>query len=72
MPRNHTEAMELDRKNGNTKWAEYEDLETSQVKEYGVFHAHDHEINACSPEGYKKTTVHFIYAAKHDGSCHKS
>jgi len=31
VPRNHSQAMELDRKNGNTKWADSERLERDQL-----------------------------------------
>ena len=35
--RNHEEAMEFDRKNSNTKWADAEKLELNQLYEYKSF-----------------------------------
>ena len=37
VPRNHKEAMELDKKNKNNRWAEAEALEINQLKEYETF-----------------------------------
>ena len=37
VPRNHAHAMELDRRNGNTKWRDSEALEIAQVQEYSTF-----------------------------------
>ena len=37
VPRNHKEAMELDKKNENHRWAEAEALEINQLKEYETF-----------------------------------
>ena len=37
VPRNHAEAMKLDALHGNTKWAESEALEVSQLDEYESF-----------------------------------
>ena len=65
VPRDHTHAMELDKKNGNKKWQEAEAMELSQLDEYDTF------INigekASTPEGYRKITGHFVYDIKHDG-----
>ena len=69
VPRNHEQAMELDRKNGNTKWRDSEILELSQVLDYGTFNDMGKYVRA--PAGYKKIKVHFVYAVKHDGR-HKS
>ena len=37
VPRNHDQAMEYDRENGNTRWRHAEILETTQLDEYQVF-----------------------------------
>ena len=69
VPRNHNEAMELDRKNGNTRWYDSEKVELAQVDEYDTFI--DHGKGGRPPDGYKKISVHMVYAVKHDGR-HKS
>ena len=63
IPRNHREAMELDMKNGNSKWRDAEQLEISQLQEYNTFKPCGYTL----PEGYKLITVHIVYAVKHDG-----
>ena len=65
VPRNHEQAMELDLKNGNTKWRDSEILELKQILEYGTFN--DMGRHGRAPSGYKKIKVHFVYAVKHDG-----
>ena len=62
VPRNHGQALELDRKNNNTKWADSEKVETDQLLEYEVFEDLGHHTTARAPEGYKKITLHFVYA----------
>ena len=37
VPRNHDQAVEIDEKNGNTKWQDAEKLELSQLAEYNTF-----------------------------------
>ena len=69
VPRNHDQAVELDIKNGNTRWKEAEKLELSQVLDYGTFN--DHGKGGKPPDSYKKITVRLVYAVKHDGR-HKS
>ena len=69
VPGNHNEAMELDRKNGNTGWYDSEKVELAQVDEYDTFI--DHGKGGRPPDGYKKISVHMVYAVKHDGR-HKS
>ncbi|KAL7578841.1 hypothetical protein ACA910_016061 [Epithemia clementina (nom. ined.)] len=65
--------MELDRKNGNTKWKKAIDLELKQIDDYQTFKdIGNAEINAKgqvvnAPEGYKKIRVHLVFAVKHDG-----
>ena len=65
VPRNHSQAMELDAANGNTKWRDAEIVELTQIDDYDTFddRGKDHR----PPPDYKKITVHLIYAVKHDG-----
>ncbi len=65
VPRNHQQAMDLDDGNKNTKWRDAEMLELGQIDEYDTFK--DMGTNWKAPAGYKKITVHFVYACKHDG-----
>ena len=65
VPRNHSQAMQLDEKNGNNKWREAEKLELQQVIDYKTFD--NRGRGARIPQGYKKITLHFVYAVKHDG-----
>jgi len=57
--------MELDQKNGNTKWKEASNLEVDQMDGYKVFI--DEGPNKDIPPGYKKIKVHFVFDIKHDG-----
>ena len=68
VPRNHRQAMELDERNGNTKWRDSELVELAQIDEYETFL--DKGVGYV-PQGYKRITVHLVYAVKHDGR-HKS
>ena len=65
VPRNHEQAMELDKRNGNTRWRDAELLELQQIDEYETF------INKgrgyVPGPGYKKIRVHFVFTVKHDG-----
>ena len=61
--------MEIDKSNNNTKWADSEKLELSQVLDYRTFN--DYGKDRIPPTGYKKINIHFVYAIKHDGQ-HKS
>ena len=65
VPRTHTQAMELDKQNGNSKWKEAEDTEKNQLLEYETFV--DKGINGEAPKGYKRIRCHTIYDIKHDG-----
>ena len=65
VPRNHQQAVQLDEKNGNTKWKEAEKIELNSVLGYGTFNDYGHGAQA--PQGYKKIRVRFVYAVKHDG-----
>ena len=61
VPRNHDQAMELDRANGNTLWRDAEKLELAQINEYETFQ--DLGIGK-RPAGYKQIRVHFVYDVK--------
>ena len=61
VPRNHDQAMELDRANGNTLWRDAEKLELAQIDEYETFQ--DLGIGK-RPAGYKQIRVHFVYDVK--------
>ena len=65
VPRNHEQAMELDRINGNSRWRDAELAELSQINEYETFV--DKGIGYVPGPGYKKIRVHMVYAVKHDG-----
>ena len=64
VPWNHAQAMELDARNGNTKWCDAELKELSQIDEYDTFK--DRGDNHPGDD-YKRITVHMVYAVKHDG-----
>ena len=65
VPRNHTEAVEIDLGNKNNKWKQAEQVELDQIDEYEVLE--DLGINGKAPLGYKLIKVHFVYGIKHDG-----
>jgi hypothetical protein len=59
VPRTHAQAVELDKKNGNTYWQDEE-----QLLEYGTFIDKD---KGTAIVGYKRIRWHIIYDVKHDG-----
>ena len=65
IPRNYAHALELDKKNGNNKWADCTKLELEQLNEYKTFR--DKGKGAKVPEGYKRIRTHLVFAVKHDG-----
>jgi hypothetical protein len=65
VPRNHEQAMELDAKNGNTKWRDAEIKEIGCMDEYDVFESKGKGYNP-GPD-WKKIRIHMVYAVKHDG-----
>ena len=71
VPCNHEQAVRIDRENGNRRWQDSEELEVKQLKDYNTFIDKGHKSRNRPPEGYKKITLHFVYAVKHDGR-HKS
>ena len=77
VPRNHLDAIRLDKLAGNTLWRDSEILELTQIDEFDTFHDKGKAIYdstgkvSNSPTGYHKIRVHMIYDIKHDGR-HKS
>jgi len=62
--RDFAHALELDRRNGNTFWADATALKMYQLFEYVTF------IDCgkgTAPAGHKKIRVHLLYDVKHDG-----
>jgi hypothetical protein len=63
VPRNHDQAMEIDRMNGNRLWRDAEERELGQIDEYEAFM--DMGIGTkLVPSGYKKIRVHMVYDMK--------
>ena len=69
VPRNHAEAMEFDKRNGNTRWRDSEKIELAQIDDYCTFT--DKGIGYRPGPAYKRINVHIVYAVKADGR-HKS
>jgi len=65
VPRNHTEALELDRVNGNTMWIDAEMTELNQIDEQKSFI--DKGVGFNPGSDYKRIQVHMVCAVKHDG-----
>ena len=63
VPRDYKHAIWLDKRNGNSKWAEATQLEMTQLDDYTTFK----DVGKVIPEGYKKIRVHLVYDVKHDG-----
>jgi hypothetical protein len=57
--------MHLDKRNGNTKWADTATLELTQIDDYHTFIDKGHHTKVKAPAGYRK--VHLIFDVKHDG-----
>lgn len=65
VPRNPKHALELDKLNGNTLWADSIKLELDQIMSYEVFRVlQDWEA---LPPGYKRIPYHIIHDVKFDG-----
>ena len=60
VPRNYLHAIELDIKNGNTKWKDITNLEMEQLRENQTFQDKGHSRNTEPPDGHKKIKVHPI------------
>jgi hypothetical protein len=70
VPCNHSQALEIDHKTGNTMWQDAEKIELEEaILGYSVFN--DTGLHAPGPENHKRINVHFVYAVKHDG-CYKA
>ena len=65
VPKNYTHALELDKRNGNTKWQDCTDVEMQQLHEYDTFE--DMGKGSAIPPGFKRIRTHLVYAVKHDG-----
>ena len=65
VPRDYKQAMDLDKKNGNTKFKDCTDLELKQIDDYKTFL--DLGKGTKAPDGSKKIGVHLVYDIKHDG-----
>jgi hypothetical protein len=65
VPHVHSQAMELDKQNGNFKWKEVEDTKKNQMLEYNTFI--NKGIGGEALARYKKIRCHTIYDVKHDG-----
>jgi len=63
--RNHTEALELDRVNGNTMWTDAETTELNQIDEHKSFV--DKGVGFNPGSDCKRIRVHMAHAVKHDG-----
>eukprot|EP00984_Skeletonema_dohrnii_P024835 scaffold13971_cov83-Skeletonema_dohrnii-CCMP3373.AAC.1 len=62
VPRNHQQALEIDRANGNDTWQQSEKKERDQLKEYDSFIDKGPNPNAREHADYKKINLHFVYA----------
>jgi Reverse transcriptase (RNA-dependent DNA polymerase) len=65
VPRNHEQAIEIDKQNGNTRWQDAEKEELKAILGYGTFN--DLGKKAPPPKDHKRINTHFVYACKHDG-----
>ena len=65
VPRNYEQALQYDKENGNTKWADATKLELTQIDDYDTFD--DKGLTYRPGQEYKKIRVHLIFAVKHDG-----
>ena len=64
VPRNHREAMELDKKHGNHLWRDAIRKELAQLKEYKTFSNKGKGIQV--PPDHQCIRVHFVFDVKHD------
>ena len=67
LARNYEHAMDLDRRNGNTKYADAIATELKQIDEYQTFQDLGPATKTRPPEGYKRIRVHLVFDIKHDG-----
>ena len=66
VPRNYKHALELDKKNGNTKWFDANIEEHEKLTEYEVFIDKGKYAILKIPRGYREIRVHTIFDVKHD------
>ena len=66
IPKNYDEALQLDRENGNTLWADAIRKELEFLMSYNTFKDLGHKSTAEIPTGHKMIRCHGIYAVKHD------
>jgi len=64
VPRNYKHAMELDKRNGNTKWYDATSLEMQVMDDYQVF---KDTGSKTPPQDYKLITINILFDVKHDG-----
>ena len=65
LPWSAKHALEIDKRNGNNKWAKAIRKEIMQmIDKYKAFCVHDSDI---PPEGYQKLRYHFVFDVKVDG-----
>ena len=65
LPWSAKHALELDKQNGDNKWANAMRKEIMQmIHEYKAFRVHDSDI---PPEGYQKLRYHFVFDVKING-----
>ena len=67
VPKDWKEAKELDKKNGNRKWAEAKKVEMDQIREYEVFRDKGKFSHRKIPSGYTLISGHLVFDVKHDG-----
>ena len=74
IPRSEKEALEFDKKNNNTKWADATRDEMDCIKEQQVFTKHqrakwdsNHNRILNEPPSHQKTRENLIFAVKHNG-----
>jgi hypothetical protein len=64
-PLAHSQAIEIDKKNGNMMWHDPETTEMDQLGECKTFM--DKEVGREATIGYKRIRYHIIYDVKHYG-----
>ena len=74
IPRSYKEALEFDKENNNTKWADATREEMDIIKEQQVFTKHrwvkwdsSHKRIINAPPNHQKIRVNLIFVVKHDG-----
>jgi len=67
LARDYEHAMALDRRNGNTRYADAIATEFGQIDDYETFQDMGPATKTRPPEGYKRIRVHLVFDIKHDG-----